>query len=226
MTLFNRFEKKDSHAICFKKFYEKRDMNKMQTILLEWLDNGKHDALFGLAMVILVATRRDKTLGEATAIFKSSVEQESGNAELFEWYKRTALRLLDNWAGEETGSRPEIKEKSDESKGSDINFNELSCKEFSMVFKDLYDELADAENDEIADCLININKLLDAWQDKCPDDANFPCAYVMIHEHELSEAEKEEYVYKHIFGKKYDESLYEWYQNRMARAIKASYPID
>ena len=151
MGLFNRFKSnKNKHAEEFKKAYEANDMEKVNHVLVDWLDDGPHNALFGLAMAILVATRRDKDLVEALAIYKSSIEQDKEDSILFDWYNSTALRLLDEWAGEEINKNPELKNKMDGASKNDCSntdFEDLTCKEFSAKFKELYEAFAD--NDDV-----------------------------------------------------------------------------
>ena len=221
MGLFNRFKKNRNHAEDFREAYERKDMGKVQSVLVDWLDNGKHDALFGLAMVILVATRKDKPLPEALAIFKSSIEQDKCDAGLYGWYESTALKLLDDWSGEEMSGNPDLKGKFEQSSSDGSNFDELTCKDFSRAFKNLYDGLADADYDEIGRYMGKLNQLLEVWERKCPDDSHLPCAYVMVHAPELSEDDLGDYVFRHASGETYDESLHEWYQDGLAMAIKA-----
>lgn len=224
MGLFNRFKgNKNKHAEDFKKAYEMKDMGKVRNVLADWLDKGPHNALFGLAMAILVATRRDKELAEALAIYKSSIEQDKGDSNLFDWYNSTALRLLDEWAGEELNKNPELKDKMDEASPNDISdtdFENLTCKEFSAKFKELYDSLADDDVSQMMPIMDKLNQLLAVWERKCPDDSNLPCAYVMVHAPELSQDDFGDYVFKHASGKAYDESLHEWYQDGLVMAIK------
>lgn len=225
MGLFNRFKSnKNKHAEEFKKAYEANDMEKVNHVLVDWLDDGPHNALFGLAMAILVATRRDKDLVEALAIYKSSIEQDKEDSILFDWYNSTALRLLDEWAGEEINKNPELKNKMDgvsKNDCSNTDFEDLTCKEFSAKFKELYEAFAD--NDDVSQMMLitdKINQLLTVWERKCPDDSNLPCAYVMVHAPDLSQEDFGEFVFKHASGKRYDESLHEWYQDGLVMAIK------
>lgn len=223
MALFNRFKgNKNKNAEEFKKAFERKDMEKVKYVLSDWLDNGPHDALFGLAMTILVATRRDKPLLEALAIYKSSIEHDKEDSNLFNWYNATALKLLDDWAGDEINSNPELKGKMEEkSKGiSNKSFDDLTCKEFSAKFKEIYESIGDDDGSQMMEIMDNLNRLLDAWERKCPDDSHFPCAYAMVHAPELSQDDLGEYVFKHASGKIYDESLHEWYQDGLVMVIK------
>lgn len=221
MGLFNRF-KKNSHAEDFKKAYENNEMAKLTAVLLDWVDNGKHDAYFGLAMVILVATRRDKELADALAIFKSSVAEDHEDSGLFDWYKDTAKKLLDDWAGDELNKLPDLNKKTEEDKkvNLDEDYEILSCREFSAKFKELYDAIAEEDGSQMMKIMDNLNQLLEVWERKCPDDSHLPCAYVMVHAPELNQDDLSEYIFKHASGKVYDESLHEWYQDGLVMVIK------
>ena len=223
MGLFNRFKNKNKHAEDFKKAYENGDMGKVQMTLADWLDNGKHDALFGLAMTILVGTRKDKSLVEALAIYKTSVEQDKGDSKLFAWYNSTALKLLDDWAGEEVNNNPELKKKFEENQNKDIsneNFEDLTCKEFSAKYKEMFDEIADADGEKTMKLIEKLQEFVKVWEKKCPDDAHLACAYVLTHAGEMSQDDLGEYVFKFASGKVYDESLHEWFEDNLVMMIK------
>lgn len=223
MGLFNRFKNKNKHAEDFKKAYENGDMVKVQMTLADWLDNGKHDALFGLAMTILVGTRKDKSLVEALAIYKTSIEQDKGDSKLFDWYNSTALKLLDDWAGEEVNNNPELKKKFEENQNKDSsneNFENLTCKEFSAKFKEMFDKLADADANESTQIIKKLNELVKVWEKKCPDDAHLACAYVLTHAPEMSQDDLGEYLFKFASGKVYDESLHEWFEDNFVMVLK------
>ena len=104
-NIFNRKKEDFTNYDCndfareFKLAYEKDDIKMMNTSINNWYDIGENDANLKLAIVLLAFKEGRRDYDVVYGMVGEAFEMEAVDFRLFDWYKSTAMTLIQNqWA--------------------------------------------------------------------------------------------------------------------------------
>lgn len=167
-----------NHAQEFKLAFEKEDIPKMVMTLEDWRDANPHDANFTLAALILMFMHDAISFKKCCRMIQTADFQEPADALLYDWYKDTIVRLMENSIIDSIHENPALAKKFANSQTADnVSDND---KMFAQHFLWLLDKASEGDGylgrSKIDDLMDN---LLEEWVFRFPDDANLTCAYVI-----------------------------------------------
>jgi hypothetical protein len=173
---------------------------------LQAIDRDLHAWFLSSVFIILVVYLNDdikelypKSVGDNDAIqeFSQKVSQKFNDDPLF------GVLMEKSYDDEEIGANTKVLHVTVYSKYS--KYGDLKCNEFAEEFERII--FSSFNNKTSSGNVIDEFKLLSSiWKEKCPDDANMACAYIVGHVMELSDEELDYYENLANNGAPVDES--------------------
>lgn len=203
---------------CYNSFENTNDFDeqlklheRMSDILTKWGDKYPDDANYTCAYIMMnVVDFSPEKIAELTQKAKSQtpIDKESHSELMAAVSNLTMMK--------DGGSDGEKSEDEDKKPAASNKYSSLDCSEFAKEFITCFDKVREGDSSAMDE----MGEIVDAWEQKCPDDANFTCAYIMMNIDSLDDSQLSQLVDKINGQTPVDEDSYEFMLSNMMGLVK------